>query len=170
MLNIIKKYSWILLLPLLLACNSDDEDGAIDGANLIGTWSYESSSIEWTIDGKDGIQYLKDELGATDQEIEFFESFFLEDFEFGNLTITFNENNTLSGTSGSESISGTWSLSSDGSKLTIVDEMETTIFDVFELSASRFSFGVEETIVEDLNDDNTDETIVIKAVNNLSKL
>jgi hypothetical protein len=70
--------------------------------------------------------------------------------------------NTYTATLGGEPDDGTWSLSSDGKKLTIDSSTEAPmILDVIELTSSKIHLQGTETETEDLNADLIPETIIV---------
>ena len=69
---------------------------------------------------------------------------------------------TYTSSMGGTTDTGTWSLSSDGKKLTIDSSTEAPMtFDVIELTSSKLHLNVSESNSEDLNSDGTLETITI---------
>jgi hypothetical protein len=77
-------------------------------------------------------------------------------------TIKVNADKTYTSDLGGTTDSGTWFLSADGKKLTIDSTTDPPmVFDVVKLTANELQLHSSETGTEDLNGDNTPETITI---------
>jgi hypothetical protein len=151
----------IITVLILSSCSKDSDPTPAD--NLIGTWSTQSSAFTAMINGKTMTQYLIDDMGLTTEEAQQYIALFntmLEPNFTG--TITLKSNNTYTSTMGGETSSGTWSLSSDGKKLTTDAGTEgSTTLDVIELTSSTLHVTGTETATYDINGDDTPETIIV---------
>ncbi|WP_421889899.1 lipocalin-like domain-containing protein [Marinoscillum sp.] len=168
-MNNLKKFALLLMVPLAFACSKDEEGGA--EADLAGDWTYESATIDLKINGENFIDYYKDELEATQEEAEEAEEFFIEAFSFfQGLKITFKSDGTYTTIFDGEEDTGTWSLNSDATILTLdAGTAESSAMKVYTLTSSKFTFGMDEEEVEDLNSDGVDETLSIAMRVNMKK-
>ena len=150
----------VIITGLLLSSCSKDSTPADD---LIGTWTTESATFTAMVGTKTMTQYFIDELDYTPAEAQTFVDLFntmMQQAFTG--TIQMKSDNTYTGTLGGEADTGTWSLSSDGKKLTIDSSTEEPmVLDVIELTSSVLHLQGTETETDDLNDDGTPETITI---------
>jgi hypothetical protein len=150
----------VIITGLILSSCSKDSTPAED---IVGTWTTESAAFTATIDGKTMTQYFIDELGLTAAEAQQYTALFnamLQQSFTGTMQI--KSDNTYTATLGGEPDDGTWSLSSDGKKLTIDSSTEEPmILDVIELTSSRIHLQGTETETEDLNADAIPETIIV---------
>ena len=85
-------------------------------------------------------------------------------------TITIKSNGTYTATLGGDDDSGTWSLNSDKSELTIVSTVDGPMtFDVVQLTSSKLQIHATEITTEDLNGDEIPETMHVDVEINFSK-
>lgn len=164
----------LLILPLTVTLTSceDDENEEMGGeAALTGTWTYESASIDLLVDGVPILDYFMDELGATEEEAEQFETIFEDNANFfEGINITFESDGTYSVDDDGMTETGTWSLNEDASEITFdAGTADATVLEVFTLTNSQLSFGLSEEDSEDLNDDDDPETLTIDLVINMTK-
>lgn len=144
---------------ILSSCHKD----ATPEEDIVGTWTMQSSSFTATVNGKSMTQYFIDDLGLTAAEAQQYIAIFnatMQQSFAGSLVM--KSDHTYTATLGGEADNGTWSLSSDGKKLTIDSSTEVPmILDVIELTSSKIHLQGTETVMEDLNDDGTNETLVV---------
>ncbi|HNR40646.1 MAG TPA: hypothetical protein PKL65_00310 [Bacteroidales bacterium] len=158
---ILRGFTLLLIAGLFFASCSKKESGP--ESNLIGTWVFGSATFDTKVGGKSLKKYLMDELELTDAEAQQFVVMFnamLQQSFTGSLQV--KSDNTYSSTMGGETDTGTWSLSDDGKKLTVVSSSEPpVIFDVLELTSSRVMLKTTQFVEEDLNGDDVDEVITV---------
>jgi hypothetical protein len=150
----------VIITGLILSSCSKDSTPADD---LVGTWTSQSATFTATINGKTMTQYFIDELGLTAAEAQQYTALFNAQMQQSfSGTIQLKSDHTYTATMGGETDTGTWSLSSDGKKLTIDSSTDVPmIADVVELTSSTLHLQGTETETDDLNDDGTDETIIV---------
>ena len=150
----------VIITGLILSSCSKDSTPAED---IVGTWTMESATFTATINGKTMTQYFIDELGLTATEAQQYTDLFNNAMQQSFTgTMQIKSDNTYTATLGGEPDDGTWSLSSDGKKLTIDSSTEEPmILDVIELTSSKIHLQGTDTETEDLNDDGTPETITV---------
>ena len=150
----------VIITGLILSSCSKDSTPDDD---LIGTWTTESATLTAMVGTKTMTQYLIDELDYTPAEAQIFVDLFntmMQQAFTG--TIQMKSDNTYTGTLGGEADTGTWSLSSDGKKLTIDSSTEEPmVLDVIELTSSMLHLQGTDSETDDLNDDGTPETITV---------
>lgn len=160
-----------LFLCMIVSCNDDDENPS-NSDLLIGKWSISTTTIEMNLNGKSLVQYLVQDVGLSQAEAEMFEEMFedmlLETFVG---TIEFKADKTAIYNIGGDSDTGTWRLSSDGKTLYLdegtIDEMTVTIV---ELTSSKLSIEMTQSEEEDLDEDGTDENVIVEVSMTLSHM
>ncbi len=178
MKNLLKNVLYLLIIPLSLAfmisCSEDDDDGGDIGSrsDLIGTWTVDGVTFEFTIDGVDIITWLVDNLGLSTEDADEFRGIFEAAFEEGFIsgTITFDDDGTYQSTIGGEADSGDWEL--NGSTLTIQSSApgdSPTNIEITTLTSSSAVLSFSETEEEDFDDDGTREELAITIEMTLSK-
>jgi hypothetical protein len=146
-----------LLIFALGACQKDNSTGG--SGNIVGKWSVTSSNVKITVNGTDIVQYLVDNLGLTQQQAETMANSYAT--EAMNGTIEFKSDGTYSTTSDQGTTTGTWDLSSDKKKLTLdAGTSDEVIIDVKSLTSSKLVLTETDTQTEDVNADNTPDTLV----------
>jgi hypothetical protein len=147
------------------SCKKDDDPDVI-----VGTWTTGTSTLTVMVDSKTLTQYFLD-LGFTAEEAQSFADLFEETLQQAFTgTITLKSNNTYTSTLGDTPDSGTWSLNSDRSELTITSSTDGPMtFDVVELTSSKLHLHSSETTTEDLNGDETLETLSLEIDLNFTK-
>jgi len=167
--TIFRSIFFILLTAgiVITSCKKDSDPSD----DLIGTWNSTSSSFDAMVGNKTLVQYFTEDMGLSAADAQLAVSLFnvtLQQNFTG--TIKFNSDNTYTSTLGGQNETGTWSLSSDGDKLTIDPSTDDAIiFDVDTLTASQLQVHFSETGSDDLNGDNVPETISITANMTFSK-
>lgn len=116
-----------LMLPLLVACGSDDDDDYTN-SDIVGTWVLQSSiAKEVKTNSNEATQAIKDDIAIpNDSEVSYT---FAADGK-----VTINEDDDI--------VSGTYSLSGNKLTMTIYGEKATV---TISLSANTFSSDVDET-------------------------
>jgi hypothetical protein len=144
---------------LLTACRKEDTPEDI----IIGTWTAGTTTFTAMVGSKTLVQYFVDIMGLTESEAQIFTAYFNQSIqESFTGKIVIKSDGKYTATLGGTDDSGTWSLSSDGKKLTIDSSTEDpTTFDVIELTSNKLHLNVSETSSEDLNEDGTPETISV---------
>ncbi len=148
----------ILVSLLLFSCKKDSNK-----EDIVGTWTFDNATFSTMIGSKTFQQYMIDEMGLTAAEAQAYETLFNEQMK-QSFTGTFvvKSDNTYTMTMGGEPDSGTWSLNSDKSKLTIDSDTELPVtIDVIELTGSKLHVQETETTQEDINEDTILETITV---------
>jgi hypothetical protein len=144
---------------MILAFSSCSKDDEINADDIIGEWTISSSSMNMTIDGVDVIQYLKAEFELTQDEAEeMYTTYFYYEITG---TCEFKNDGTYTSNIEDEIDNGTWEI--NGSKLTMdKDAEDEMIMDINTLTSSKLVVSSTETDSQDINQDNTDETMVSK--------
>lgn len=133
-------FLFVFALAVLSSCGTEDDGGS--SSPIIGSWSFSSVAItELTINGQDLETYLEAQ-GLSEEEIDqtvaTIEGSVEGEFDWNDLVIQFNSNNSYLVTqTGEADETGTWSLSEDGKVLTVDDEQ----FDVKTLTSSQLVVG-----------------------------
>ncbi len=143
---------------LLFSCSKDK-----DKADLVGTWTYDSATISTMIGTKTFAQYLVDELGLNATEAQAYETIFNEAVkENFTGTIQIKSDNTYTTNFGEETDTGTWSINSDQSELTIDSDSDLPyVLSIVELTSSKLHIQEVQTGMDDLNQDGTMETLTM---------
>jgi len=168
-------YSLLTLFALVgfMGCSEDDEVKTVaTEADLVGTWTMQSSEVDFTVNGQDIIDYMIEVLKISEEEATI-QKEILEGgaaMESG-MTIELKSNHTyIAKETGEDPDDGTWKLSSDGKKLLIdegtVDEME---FEFKSIASNNLSLFTERSGKMDFDEDGTDETVEVKMTLNLTK-
>jgi hypothetical protein len=150
------------------ACNKDNKNGQ---DNIVGTWTTQSSNFTATVGGKPITQYFTETMGLSAADAQLYTNLFnltLQQSFTG--TIQMKSDNTYTSNLGGQNETGTWSLSSDEKKLTIDSSTsDPIVFDVNKLTANEMQLHSQQTGSDDLNGDNTPETIMVDANLTLTK-
>ena len=153
---------FVLVAGLILsACSKDEEE--TPGSLIVGTWTAGNSTYTIKIGARTLTQYFTEVLGLSATEAQLYTSYFNQGIQESiSGTIQIKSDGSYTANLGGETDTGTWSLSSDGKKLTIDSSQDTPVtFDIIELTANKLRFNMIESINEDLNDDNVPETITV---------
>jgi hypothetical protein len=129
--------------------------------NIVGTWGSASYTLTSTVDGMPIQQYLTEVLSLSADQAQLIATSINNGFQQSLPgSIQLKSDNTYTATSTSGTDTGTWSLSSDSKKLTIVPSTGDPItFDIVSLSSSSIHLQWSQTESEDLNSDGTPETL-----------
>jgi hypothetical protein len=156
------RYLGIILFTGLMfsACNKDNKNGQDD---IIGTWTTKTSTFTATVGGKPINQYFVEDMGLSASDAQLYTNLFnvtLQQNFTG--TIVMKSDNTYTSNLGGQNETGTWSLSPDEKKLTIdSSNSDPIVFDVNKLTANEMQLHSQQTGTDDLNGDNTPETIMV---------
>jgi hypothetical protein len=156
----LRNFILVFFTGLILSACSKDETPT---DKLIGTWTAGSSTFTAMVGNKTLTQYFTDVMGLTAAEAQQVTDLFDQSIQQSFTgTIQIKSDGTYTSSMGGTPDTGTWSLSSDGKKLTIDSSTEApTTFDVIELTSSKLHLNISESSSEDLNSDGTLETITI---------
>lgn len=164
--------SILFACSLLLLSNCGTEGEADPQDQFVGTWSLDQTNVDFTVDGKSLEQFLLDD-GATADEVQQAQELllaFIED-EFGTEgEIKLNADNTYSATFGSDTDTGTWAYNDATGILTINSNDGQQDIDVKSITPSTLIIAIEEILIGDINDDGTDEDILLYMEQNYTKL
>jgi hypothetical protein len=151
---------------LIYSCSKDSNK-----EDLVGTWTFDNATFATMVGDQTMANYLVNVLGYTSLQAQAFETLFNETVKqkFAG-TFQVNSDNTFTSDMGGEADAGTWTLSSDRKTLTIdSDTGDPVTLDVIELTKSKLHVQTVETLTEDLNQDGTDETLVVTIDINFKK-
>lgn len=158
----------------LLSMNSCDMIGGNDESDLYGTWSIDGISVDVTVDGTDIVEVMVNNFDYDPAVAEAMLDTLvweLEDDISG--TLTFNEDMTYTiNVSDDSPETGTWTLSEDGSTLTLVDsDMDSDVLMISKLTASSLIIKLqdEDEDVDLDGDDQEESTMIISVEVTLSK-
>jgi hypothetical protein len=168
-------YSLLTLFALagFMGCSEDDDVKTIaTEADLVGTWTMQSSEVDFTVNGQDIIDYMIEVLELSEEEASIQKEAFEEAMETeSDMTIELKSNHTyIEKETGEDPVEGKWKLSSDGKKLLIdegtVDEIE---FEFKSITSNSVSLFNERSDKIDFDGDQVKETVVAKMTLNLKK-
>ncbi|TAL64021.1 MAG: hypothetical protein EPN88_11490 [Bacteroidetes bacterium] len=164
----LRNFILVFLTGLILSACSKDKTPT---DNLIGTWTAGTSTFTAMVGDKTLTQYFTDVMGLTAAEAQQHTNLFDQGIQQSLTgTIQIKSDGKYKSSIGGTTDSGTWSLSSDGKKLTITSDTQAPMtFDVIELTSSKLILNVSESESEDLNGDGTLETISISINMTLTK-
>ena len=133
--------------------------------NLIGTWTVGTANISTMIGTRTMAQYFTDVMGLSVADAQTYSVLANQSIQKSFTgTIQFKSDNTYTTTLGGKSETGTWSLNSDGSKLTVTTGSSgSTVFDIVELNSSTLKIRFTDLTSEDLNGDGIPESITVTA-------
>lgn len=152
----------ILIVSLAVASCSKDSDSntvTLEG----GTWTAGTPTFTAMVGNKTLNQYFMDVMGLTTaQAAQYTAVANLALIQSFTGTIQFKSDNTYTANLGGTPDSGTWSLSADGKKLTIVSGAEPPeTADVIELTSNKLTIAIISSESEDLNGDSVPETLTV---------
>ena len=155
-----KSFFLVLLTGLIFSSCKKDETKTED---IVGTWTAGTTTFTAMVGDMTLNDYFIDVMGLTQEEADSYTALYemiLEQAFTG--TMTMKSNNTYTSNLGGTADSGTWSLNSDESELTITSTIDgPTTLDVIELTSSKLRLQTSEITQEDLNMDGTDENITV---------
>jgi hypothetical protein len=150
---------FLVMVTGLIFSSCKKDDSTTDP--IVGTWTAGTHTFASTVGDKTLSQYYVDVMGYTQEEADSFvalSELILAGFFTG--TITVKSDKTYTSNLGGTADSGTWSLNSGETELTINSTTDgPTTLEVVELTSSRLHLHTTEITTEDLNSDGTDETI-----------
>ena len=151
----------VLIAGLAVTSCKKDSSSAVTLAG--GTWTAGTPTFTAMVGTKTLTQYYTDVMGLTAaQALQYTTIVNLALMKSFTGTIQFKSDNTYTANLGGTPDSGTWSLSTDGKKLTIDSSSAAPqTADVTELTSSKLSVALTDTVSEDLNSDGTPETITV---------
>jgi hypothetical protein len=151
---------------ILSSCSKDDNTDAI-----VGTWTAGTSTVSVMVGSQTLVQYALAEMGLTADEAAAFEA--LVDQSLKQLftgTIQIKSDKTYTSNLGGTTDTGTWSLNSDRTELTINSTTDGPMtYEVIELTSSKLHLHAIETAPYDLNGDDTPETMTVEIDINFAK-
>lgn len=154
---------------VFVSCSNNDEDGDPQSP-IVGTWTYESADISITIEGQDFLDYLIEAFGLTQAQAEEFEADFEDTMnDFDGMSWSFTKDGKFTVTSPEGNETGTWSLSSDNTKLSLTSDGDTEVIDVKSLTSSKMELTYEETFEDDMDEDGENEELEISMLLGLKK-
>jgi hypothetical protein len=163
----------VLAAMVLTSCSEDEK--VVQTADLIGAWEIESTSVDVSVGEQTMKQYMTEVLELTVLEAEAMNVLMIEAFEEDALagTIELKDDNTYTSSIGVDAAeTGTWALSADGKELTLTPDIaneEETVLDVVSANSSSLVVSFAEEMLEDLDDDGTEELLIINMTINLAK-
>jgi hypothetical protein len=148
----------VLITGLILTSCSKDKTST---DNLVGTWTAGASTYTAKVGDMSLTQYFTDVLGLPADQAATFAAAFTQGIQQAfSGTLQIKSDGTYSSNFGGTVETGTWSLSSDGTKLTVVPTGDTPeTLDVLLLTSNKMKLKLSETLNEDLNGDDTPELI-----------
>lgn len=152
-----------VILIASLAVTSCKKDSSTTVTLEGGTWTAGTPTFTTMVGTKTLTQYYTDVMGLTStQALQYTTITNLALMQSFTGTIQFKSDNTYTANLGGIPDSGTWSLSADGKKLTIVSgSADPETANITELTSNKLSVSLTTTISEDLNSDGTPEIITI---------
>ena len=155
-----KSFFLVLLTGLIFSSCKKDETKTED---IVGTWTAGTTTFTAMVGDMTLNDYFIDVMGLTQEEADSYTALYemiLEQAFTG--TMTMKSNNTYTSDLGGTADSGTWSLNSDESELTITSNIDgPTTLEVIELTSSKLRLYTSEITQEDLDGDGTDENITV---------
>jgi hypothetical protein len=165
--GIIRNLFLVLITGIVFsACNKDDDKPDA----IVGTWTTGTSTVTVMVNSKSLTQYFLD-LGFTTEDAQTYADLFDQGIKQAFTgTITVKSDHTYTSNLDDSPDSGTWSLNSDRTELTMTSTTDGPLtFDVIELTSSKLHLHANETTTEDLNGDETPETLTVELDLNLTK-
>jgi hypothetical protein len=163
----------VLAAMVLTSCSEDEK--VVQTADLIGAWEIESTSVDVSVGEQTMKQYMTEVLELTVLEAEAMNVLILENLEEEELVgaIELKDDNTYSSSIGVDAVeTGKWALSTDGKELTLTPDIadnEETVLDVVSANNSSLVVSYPKEMEVDLDDDGTDEIIIVNTIINLAK-
>jgi hypothetical protein len=133
--------------------------------DLVGTWTVGTTSFTSMIGTMTLNQYITDVMGWTAAEALAYTAIINQTIQQSFTgTITIKSDNTYTSNLGGDTDSGTWSLNSDGTKLTINSSSTgIQVIDITEITSSVLKIKLTNVFSEDVNSDGTPESITVVA-------
>jgi hypothetical protein len=158
----LRNFILVLIAGYVFSGCSKDKKATND---LIGTWTVGTTTLNTMVGTRTLVQYYTDVVGLSAAEAQTFSGVVNATIQQSFTgTIQIKSDNTYSATLGGKSESGTWSLNSAGTQLTIVSTSSgTNVFDIVQLTSSVLKIQLTEQVSEDLNNDGIPESITVNA-------
>ena len=164
-----RNYMWLLMgVILFTACDKDEEPIVQAKLDLVGEWTASEVSATATVNDVPYIQYVQEAFDLTEAQAEEYANEFLHELSSGLTgTISFSAENTYHAQFGNEpGEEGTWLMSNDAKTITLTEsdgdvDGEAMELEVITLSATTLVVVLEEFEFEDMNDNGTDDELVI---------
>jgi hypothetical protein len=158
----LRNFILVLIAGYVFSGCSKDKKATND---LIGTWTVGTTTLNTMVGTRTLVQYYTDVVGLSAAEAQTFSGVVNATIQQSFTgTIQIKSDNTYSATLGGKSESGTWSLNSAGTQLTIVSTSSgTNVFDIVQLTSSVLKIQLTEQVSEDLNNDGIPESITVTA-------
>ncbi len=158
----LRNFIFVLIIGLVFSACSKDKKTT---DNLIGTWTVGTATYNTMVGSRTLTQYFTDVMGLSDAEAQIYSAVVNQSIQQSfSGTIQIKTDNTYSATLGGKSDTGTWSLNSDRTQLTIVSGSDgTQLFDIVQLTSSVLKVKLTNQISQDLNNDGTPESITVTA-------
>jgi hypothetical protein len=152
----------ILVLVTGIAFSGCSKDST-KTADIVGTWTAGTFNYTAMVGSMTLTQYYMEVMGATAEEAALYASIVEQTVQqFFTGTITVKSDHTFTDNFGGTTETGTWSLNSDETQLTITPSTgDPMTFEVVELTSSKLVLHVSETQSVDLNGDEVDESLII---------
>jgi hypothetical protein len=160
-----KKLFWALPMVALFATFSCNEDGEVFVADdIVGLWTIQEASADISVGSMSLVDYLKEYLELSEIEAQAFELAMKQGIAEGmNGTVDMKSDNTyLAEFADDPPETGDWELI-DGKKLKLLETgaAEPAELTIISLTSSKLVLEFEESEVEDMNQDGTDEELTM---------
>lgn len=162
----------LVSMSALWSCGSDDDEDAV--SRIVGTWTYQNADIDFTIDGQTAQAYFTSigldatlaAIAAATVEAEATAGF---EEDFAGTTITFNADGTYTANTSDGAESGTYTLNSNETQVSVNTDGDVIVFDIKQLTSSRLTLSFSESSVESIDEDSGDATINVTIDLNFTK-
>lgn len=157
--------SVVSAFSILISCENDD-DKKPEPHKIVGTWTFGPMDYEANVNGQDFVTFLVETYGISESEAEKIEDQNLGDAledEFQG-SITFKEDGTYESNDGSSNETGTYTLDSSETNLTINpddEDEQSVVFEVTEFTNNKLSLEYAMEYEEDITQDGVSEEIEI---------
>ncbi len=159
--QIIKSLAFVVLATMLFTgCKKD----STTTDSIVGTWTAGTPTFTATVGDLTIAQYFTDVAGLSAAQAQQYTALFnlMMQQQFTG-TIQINADGTYSATLGGSPETGTWVLSADKKTLTITPDgsSDPVTVNIVEMTSNQMKAEISQTIQQDLNGDNVDETVAI---------
>lgn len=160
--NLINQGILFIVFASVMILSSCKKDSSSADA-IVGTWTAGTPTYTAMVGTLTLHQYFTDVMMLPADQTALAEAFFTASLDQNFTgTVQIKSDNTYSSNLGGTTDTGTWSLNSGRTMLTITPTSgDPMTFTVVELTSTKLHVQAVETITQDLNSDGTDETIVI---------
>ena len=155
---------FFVLILFVAGCEKNEDLDSL----LVGTWHSTGAEVNITIDDTDYAEYMMNELGYTQQQVDDI----LETWEeAGPSVLVFRSDGSYTANfTYDDPENGTWKLSSDEKVLTVTTEGDETIIQIYSLTASVLIADMHDESYEDVNDDGSNEQIIYNSRLNFARV